>query len=53
VQHDVPAPESVPPVDNPDPQPGDGKPQAPSSDDPRPSAPVKLPGQQNPPERVG
>jgi hypothetical protein len=52
MQHEVPAPDSVPPVNNPDPEPGDGKPQAPPTDDRRPSPPVKLPGQQNPPERV-
>ena len=30
---DVPAPESVPPINNPDPQPGDPKPKAPPSED--------------------
>jgi len=51
--HDVPAPDSVPPVNNPDPQPGDGKPQAPPSEGGRPPPPVELPGRQGVPERVG
>jgi hypothetical protein len=42
--HDVPAPESVPPVNNPDPQPGDPKPTMPPDDGSRPPAPVELPG---------
>ena len=50
--HDVPAPDSVPPVNNPDPQPGDGKPQAPPSEGGRPPPPVELPGRQGVPERV-
>lgn len=50
--HDVPAPDSVPPVNNPDPQPGDGKPQAPPSESGRPPPPVELPGRQGVPERV-
>lgn len=54
--HDVPTPEPNPadtPVNDPDPQPGDGKPQVPPAEDERgPRAPVELPGQSNPPERV-
>ncbi|MGZ5181380.1 MAG: hypothetical protein ACXWC6_01405 [Ramlibacter sp.] len=50
--HDVPAPDSVPPVNNPDPQPGDGKPQAPPSEGGRPPPPVELPGRAGVPERV-
>jgi hypothetical protein len=50
--HDVPAPESVPPVNNPDPQPGDPKPKAPPEDGRRPPAPVELPGRPGLPERV-
>lgn len=50
---DVPAPESVPPTNNPDPQPGDPKPGAPEGDEPgRPSVPVELPGRPHAPERV-
>ena len=49
--HDVPAPDSVPPV-NPDPQPGDDKPKAPPSDGGRPAPPVELPGRPSVPERV-
>jgi hypothetical protein len=51
---DVPAPESVPPVNNPEPQPGDPKPKAPPSDDEpgRRSVPVELPGREHAPERV-
>lgn len=51
--HDVPAPENVPPVNNPDPQPGDGKPKMPPSEDGREKAPVELPGKPGLPERVG
>lgn len=52
---DVPAPESIPPVNNPDPQPGDPKPKAPPSEDDsgRPVVPVELPGTPHAPERVG
>jgi hypothetical protein len=51
---DVPAPESVPPINNPDPQPGDPKPTAPPSEDEpgRKVVPVELPGQPHAPERV-
>lgn len=49
---DVPAPESVPPVNNPDPQPGDGKPKAPPSEGGRTPQPVELPGRPGVPERV-
>lgn len=42
-----------PPVNNPDPQPGDPKPQVPPAEDERgPQAPVELPGKSGPPERV-
>ena len=51
--HDVPAPESVPPVNNPDPQPGDPKPKAPPEEDGgRAPPPVELPGRPGVPERV-
>jgi hypothetical protein len=51
---DVPAPESVPPVNNPDPQPGDPKPKAPpANDEPgRRGVPVELPGREHAPERA-
>lgn len=51
---EVPAPESVPPTSNPDPQPGDGKPKAPPQDDEpgRRTVPVELPGRHHAPERV-
>lgn len=54
---DVPAPESVPPVNNPDPQPNDPKPKTPppSEDDDNgrpPVVPVELPGKPHAPERV-
>ena len=49
---DVPAPDSVPPVNNPDPQPGDGKQKAPPSEGGRTPPPVELPGRPNVPERV-
>lgn len=51
---DVPAPESVPPITNPDPQPGDPKPKAPPSEDDsgRKVVPVELPGMPHAPERV-
>lgn len=50
---DVPAPENVPPVNNPDPQPGDPKPQAPNGEEPgRRTVPVDLPGRPHAPERV-
>lgn len=52
---EVPAPESIPPVNNPDPQPGDPKPKVPPPNDEsgRPVVPVELPGQPHAPERVG
>lgn len=50
--HDVPAPDSVPPGTNPDPQPGDGKPKAPPSEGGRTPPPVELPGRPHEPERV-
>ena len=55
---DVPAPESVPPVDNPEsdpkPKPGEPKPQAPPADDEpgRRYIPLDLPGREHAPERV-
>lgn len=51
---DVPAPESVPPINNPDPQPSDPKPKAPPSEDEpgRRVVPVELPGKPHAPERV-
>jgi hypothetical protein len=51
---DLPAPDSVPPTGNPDPQPGDPKPKAPPSgdDNGRRIVPVELPGKPNAPERV-
>jgi len=51
---DVPAPESVPPVNNPDPQPNDPKPKAPPPEDEtgRPVVPVELPGKPHVPERA-
>ena len=51
---DLPAPESVPPVNNPDPRPEDPKPKAPpsSDDEGRTIVPVELPGQPHAPERV-
>lgn len=50
---EVPAPDNVPPVNNPDPQPGDPKPKAPPEDEPgRRTVPVELPGQPHAPERV-
>ena len=51
----VPAPESIPPANNPDPQPGDPKPKAPPPEDDsgRPVVPVELPGKPHAPERVG
>lgn len=53
--HDVPAPDNVPPVPpahNPDPQPGDGKPKMPPSEDGREKTPVELPGRPGLPERA-
>ncbi len=51
---DTPAPDNVPPVVNPDPGPREPKPQAPPIEEERgPQAPVELPGQSGPPERVG
>ncbi|MES2634471.1 MAG: hypothetical protein V4669_15985 [Pseudomonadota bacterium] len=51
---DVPAPESIPPIGNPDPQPGDPKPNVPPPEDDtgRPVVPVELPGKPGMPERV-
>ena len=52
---DVPAPESIPPVNNPDPQPGDPKPKMPpppQDDTGRPVVPVELPGEPHAPKRV-
>ena len=50
---EVPTPEPVPPLNNPDPQPGDPKPKAPpSEDDERRVVPVELPGKPHAPERV-
>ena len=51
-QHEVPVPENVPPVNNPDPQPGDEKPKVPPPGDRRPNPPIELPGQPHAPERV-
>ena len=51
--HEVPVPENVPPLNNPDPQPGDGKPRMPPSENGRETPPVELPGQPHAPERVG
>lgn len=51
--HDVPAPDNVPPVTNPDPQPGDQPPpKVPPPEDGREQVPVKLPGTPHAPERV-
>ena len=52
--HDVPAPENVPPVNNPDPQPNDPKPKAPDGNEEpgRRYIPIDLPGQPHAPERV-
>jgi hypothetical protein len=54
IMSDVPAPDSVPPLNNPEPQPGDPKPKAPpAQDEPgRRTVPVELPGQPHPPERA-
>jgi hypothetical protein len=50
---DTPAPENIPPMNNPDPQPGDPKPKAPSDDEAgRRYIPVELPGVPHAPERV-
>lgn len=51
---EVPAPESIPPVNNPDPQPGDPKPKAPPLEDDsgHQVVPVELPGKPHAPERV-
>ncbi|MDB5874049.1 MAG: hypothetical protein JWQ07_3491 [Ramlibacter sp.] len=51
---DIPSPEPTPPLNNPDPQPGDPKPKAPPSqeDDGRRFVPVELPGKPHAPERV-
>ncbi|WP_048441778.1 hypothetical protein [Caenimonas sp. SL110] len=51
---DVPAPESIPPIGNPDPQPGDPRPGVPPAEDEtgRPVVPVELPGTPGLPERV-
>jgi hypothetical protein len=51
---EVPSPEPVPPVNNPDPQPGDPKPKAPPPEDEpgRRNVPVELPGMPGMPERA-
>jgi len=51
---DVPAPENVPPIIIPDPQPGDPKPKTPPPEDEpgRRNVPVELPGERHAPERV-
>jgi hypothetical protein len=51
---EVPTPEPTPPLNNPDPQPGDPKPKAPPSEDDsgRRVVPVELPGKPHAPERV-
>lgn len=51
---EVPTPEPTPPLNNPDPQPGDPKPTAPPSEDEpgRRVVPVELPGKPHAPERV-
>jgi len=50
----VPAPENVPPLNNPDPQPNDPKPRTPPPEDEpgRRYVPVDLPGQPHAPERA-
>lgn len=55
MEPDVPAPEPVPPVNNPDPQPGDPRPRPPPpGDEPgRRHVPVELPGKPGVPERAG
>lgn len=53
--HDVPVPEDIPPINNPDPRPGDDKPKAPPSDDEpgRRYIPIELPAREHhAPERV-
>jgi hypothetical protein len=52
---DVPAPETIPPINNPDPQPGDPKPKGPPPSDDEPGrryVPVELPGKPGVPERA-
>lgn len=51
---DVPAPETIPPLNHPDPQPGDPKPKAPPSEEEpgRKHVPVELPGKPGMPERA-
>lgn len=52
---EVPSPEPVPPVNNPDPQPGDPKPKAPPMPEDEPGrrhVPVELPGKPGAPERA-
>ncbi len=51
---EVPAPDSIPPVNNPDPEPGDPKPKAPPApdDEGKGIVPVDLPGKPRAPERV-
>ena len=51
---EVPTPEPTPPLNNPDPQPGDPKPKAPPSEDEtgKRIVPVELPGRQHAPERA-
>ncbi len=54
IDGDIPSPEPTPPLNNPDPQPGDPKPSVPPSQDDngRKVVPVELPGQPHAPERV-
>jgi len=51
---EVPAPESVPPVDNPDQRRDDPKPKAPPAEDEpgRRYIPIDLPGREHAPERA-
>jgi hypothetical protein len=51
---DVPAPDNVPPSNNPNPEPGEPKPKAPPADDEpgRRYIPIELPGREHAPERV-
>jgi hypothetical protein len=52
---DVPTPEDIPPMNNPDPKPGDPKPKAPPAPEDEPGRryiPIDLPGQPHAPERV-
>lgn len=52
--HEVPAPDSAPPLNNPDPRPGDDPPRMPPPPNgDRQKPPVELPGKPGVPERVG